>query len=173
MSSHKSLLMFLSSTGFNETEYIVISNDIKKAGYNLFIVSDTHSLCIGSNGLKIKNDIALLNANHNNFNGLIIIGGNGVKLYWDNQILQRLSYKFYECGKLTSAICSAPIIFAKAGIKFEKGVCYPADKSILESCGIEYLDSPVVISRNVITGRDSTASKEFAETTIHYLRKKL
>jgi putative intracellular protease/amidase len=165
--------MFLASTGFNETEYVVISSEIKKAGYNLFIVSDAHSLCIGSNGLKIKNDMALVNANHNNFNGLIIIGGNGIKLYWDNQILQRLSNKFYNCGKLTSAICSAPIIFAKAGIKFEKGVCYPTDKSILESSGIEYLDSPVIISKNVITGKDSAASKEFAESIIHYLRKKL
>ncbi|MBX3009599.1 MAG: DJ-1/PfpI family protein [Melioribacteraceae bacterium] len=165
--------MFLPSTGFNETEFLLISNEIKKAGYNLFIVSDANSLCIGSNGQKIKNDISLVNANHNNFAGLVIIGGSGIKQYWDNHILHSLSSKFYDAGKLISAICSAPIIFAKVGIKFEKGVCYPADKSIFESYGIEFIDNSVVVSKNVITGKDSASSKEFADTVINFLRKKL
>lgn len=169
----KSILVFLPSTGFNETEYLIISNELKKGGYNLFIVSDANSLCIGSTGLKIKNDISLVNANHNNFAGLVIIGGGGIKQYWDNQILQKLSTKFYDAGKLTSAICSAPIIFAKGGIKFEKGVCYPADKSIFESYGIEYIDNSVVVSKNVITGKDRASSKEFAGTVINFLRKNL
>lgn len=166
-----SVLLFLPATDFNEQEYIIISNALSKAGYKVFVVSDSSFLCIGSNGMKVKNDIQLYNVHENNFIGFIIIGGKGTRNYWNNKNLQSISIKFVNNKKAVGAICSAPIILAKAGLITEAATCYPDDIKALESEGVSFKSCKVVSSNKIVTGQDPISSDEFINTFLSQLSK--
>ncbi|MBN2571848.1 MAG: DJ-1/PfpI family protein, partial [Ignavibacteriales bacterium] len=143
----KNILLILPAKNFNEIEYTIIKNTIEKEDFNIFIASDAQSLCIGKNGMKVRPDVSLYNIHESNFCCIIFIGGSGVKNYWSNKDLNGYSNEFNKAGKLVTAICSAPVILARAGLlKDIEAVCYPDDKIELEKEGAIYLDQPVVIS---------------------------
>jgi len=165
--AEKSILFILPKKKFNETEFLVTKRILERHGFKIFIASDAASLCVGRNGLKIKPDVVFFNMNENNFRGIVFIGGNGVKEYWENRVLHNVAQKFLKQKKLVTAICSAPVILANAGIlKKIDATCYPADKQELLKEGGCYLDAPVVVRKYIITARDSESSEEFAETIV-------
>lgn len=170
---NNSILLILPAQDFNEQEYLTISNALLKADKKIFIASDSNSLCVGLNGLKVKNDMKFYNIHERNFGGVIFIGGRGIKNYWNDTLLFSIAQKFNKSNKLIGAICSAPIILARAKIITERATCYPDDKNELEREGIEFKNEPVVINNNIITGRDPSASPEFIRTFLYELSKRL
>ncbi len=168
---NRSVLLFLPAIDFNEQEFLIVSNSLKNAGIKIFIVSDSASICIGSNGLKVKNEIQLYNVHENNFGGIIIIGGKGTRNYWNNQSLHSIAKKFVQNKKPVGAICSAPIILAKAGLIKSAATCYNDDIKELEREGVQYKDFPVYSENKIITGKDPVSSDEFIKTFLYELSK--
>jgi protease I len=164
-----SVLLILPAQNFNEEEYLVITNALERAGIKIFIASDSNFLCVGSTGLKVKNDIQFYNIHESNFAGLILIGGTGTREYWNHPILISTIKKFVKNKKTVGAICSAPIILAKAGVITGCATCYPDDKPELAKQGISYKDEPVVSSNKIITARDPSSSSEFIRTFLYEL----
>ncbi len=162
-----SVLLILPAQNFNEEEYLVTSNSLNKAGIKIFIASDANFLCVGSNGLKVKNDIQFYNIHESNFGGLILIGGKGTRDYWNHPVLISTVQKFVKNKKTVGAICSAPIILAKAGVITGSATCYPDDKCELEKNGVNYKDEPVVSVKKIITARDPAAASEFINTFLY------
>ncbi|MGK9476756.1 DJ-1/PfpI family protein [Melioribacter sp. OK-6-Me] len=167
----KSLLLFLPQIDFSEEEYLAITSVLKKERISYFIASDATGICLGSTGLKVKNDIQLYNIHPTNFEGLIIVGGAGARNYKGNQKLIKIVQAFNKIKKPIGAICSAPLILAKAGVLGEEAVCYPSDKPELISSGIKYKDVPVVKDGRIITARDPQSAIEFIETFISLIKK--
>ena len=167
----KSVLVFLPAQNFNEEEFLIISNTLENSGYQKFIVSDSSFLCVGFNGLKVKNDVLLFNAHESNFAGFLIAGGSGTGNYWNNSSLQNLAKKFASKNKPIGAICSAPIILAKTGLLFEKATCFFDDKKYLEKEGIEFVNLPVVKNGKIITAQEPASSYEFIKTFLFELPK--
>ncbi len=168
---NKSILLFLPAQNFNEHEFIIVSNSLTTAGLKAFIVSDASFLCIGSNGLKVKNDVQLFNVHESNFAGFIIIGGSGTREYWNNLTLQNIAKRFVLNKKPVGALCCAPVILAKAGLLTEPATCFVDDRKALEREGVIFLNSPVVKNQNIITGQDPASSGEFVKTFLHELSK--
>lgn len=169
---NRSVLIILPAQDFNEQEYLIITNALERENIKVFIASDAYALCIGSNGLKVKNDIHLYNIHESNFGGIIFIGGNGVRNYWNSRLLHSIASKFHLKKKPIGAICAAPIILAKAGLITECATCYPDDKKELEKTGVEYKDTPIIISNNIITAKDPTAAADFIKIFLNELAKK-
>ncbi len=167
----KSVLLILPSQNFNEEEYLIVLNALERAGIKVFIASDAHLLCVGSNGLKVKNDIQFYNIHESNFGGVIFIGGSGTRNYWNNVQLQATAQKFSKSRKPVGAICSAPVLLAKAGIISECATCYPDDKLELERQGIQYKNEPVVTKKNIITAQDPSSAPEFVKSFLYELEK--
>lgn len=168
----KSVLVFLPQKNFNEEEYFTIKLFLQKHKYNLFIASDSHTYCVGNCGARVKNDISILNVNEKNFSTLIIIGGEGVRNYFNSEVLRAIINKFYKSKQLIAAICLAPIVLAKSGIlKEHSATCYKTDEVELKASGVEFKDQEVVISKNIITASNPLASGLFAEAIIEYLKK--
>lgn len=166
-----SVLLILPSQNFNEEEYLIVSNALERAGLKVFIASDAHSLCVGSNGLKVKNDIQFYNIHESNFGGVIFIGGSGMRNYWNNVQLQSTAQKFANSKKPVGAICSAPVLLAKAGIISECATCHPDDKLELERQGIQYKNEPVVAKKNIITAQEPGSAPEFIKFFLYELAK--
>jgi len=163
----KSILLILPKKNFNEIEFLTTKQILEKGGCTIFIASDAACFCEGKNGLKIKSDVSLLNINENSFGGIVFIGGSGVKEYWHNQLLHKIARKFFEKKKITSAICSAPVILANAGLlKNITATCFPDDKGELIKAGAEYKDASVIVRKNIITANGASASEEFAEAIL-------
>ena len=170
--TNNSVLLILPAEDFNEQEYLIISNALERAQMKVFIASDANTLCIGSNGLKVKNDVQFYNIHESNFGGIVFIGGKGVKNYWDNTNLHLIAQKFQKNRKPVGAICSAAVILAKAGVITGCATCYPENKLEIEKEGIEFKDEPVIKNNNTITGRDPMAAVEFAKVFLYELAKK-
>jgi protease I len=165
----KSVLLILPAQNFNEEEYLIIVNALERVSVKIFIASDSYSLCIGSNGLKVKHDVQLYNIHESNFNGLIIVGGSGTREYWNHPLIKATAQKFANNKKTIGAICSAPIILARAGLLKGQATCFPDDKSALEKEGISYIDTPVVNQKKMITAQNPTATPEFMKTFLYEL----
>ena len=167
--TRNSILLILPAKDFNEEEYLVSTKALEKVGVKIFIASDSNFLCIGSGGLKVKNDIQFYNMHESNFDGLIIIGGKGTRDYWNNQVLISTVQKFVKNKKPVGAICSAPIILANAGVISCCATCYPDDRAEIERQGISYNDESVVSSKKIITARDPSSTAEFIKTFLYEL----
>lgn len=167
--SKNSVLLIIPAHNFNQEEYLIITSSLEKAGIKVFIASDSNFLCVGSGGLKVKNDIQFYNIHESNFAGLILVGGSGMRSYWNNKAIHSTAQKFAKSKKTIGAICSAPIILAKAGLLSTNATCHSDDRKELEKEGVEYKDLPVVTQKNIVTAQNPGASSEFVKAFLYEL----
>ncbi len=166
-----SVLLFLPAKDFNEEEYSIIRKLLLKYGKNIFITSDDHYVCSGSKGMKVKSDTSFYNINIKNFAALILIGGKGSRAYWDNEKLYNITRNFNDAQKVIGAICSAPVLLAKAGILNNKSAtCYYEDKNELINLGINYQDRAVVTDKNIVTSNGSQSAAQFTKAVLHLIK---
>jgi len=168
ISKKNSVLIFLPKKDFNEEEYNIVRAKLMKAGKQVFITSDDHSVCSGSKGLKVKSDTNFYNVNVNNFGAFILIGGVGSKAYWKNESLHNIIKNFFDARKVIAAICSSPVTLAKAGIlQKKKATCFSENKMELVNAGIDYQDRNVVVDGNIVTADSSSSTMQFVESILH------
>ena len=168
---NNSILMILAADNFNDEEFIIVKDSLLKAGFKIFIASDANNLCVGKKGMRVKNDMKLFNIHENNFGGIVFIGGNGIKKYWDNEKLQKAAKDFFESKKPVAAICSAVVILARAGIlKGLSAACWNEDERELQSENIQIKDAPVVTRKKIITGSGPESAQEFVNAFISKLK---
>ena len=166
-----SILIFLSATNFSEEEYLIVKKVILKAGKSIFITSDSNTVCSGNCGMKVKADTDFFNVNEKNFAAAILIGGKGSKDYWDNKQLHGIVCNFNRAGKIVGAICSAPVILARAGIIATMPItCWPEDKNELINLGIEYKDRSIIAENNIVTADGPRSAEQFAETVLNMIK---
>jgi len=168
----RSVLIFLPANNFSEEEYNTSKLFLAKNDFRIFIGSDSVSLCKGDHDLKVKADVSLFNIHPENFSALILIGGAGVRAYWNNLALMSITKKFNEQNKIIGAICAAPVVLAKAGIlNNQKSACFPADKNEMQKFGAIYSEEKIVVSENVVTASDISVSQEFIEKVIYHVNR--
>ena len=167
---NKNILIILPAKDFNSEEYLITKKTFEKGGFKVFISSDTNSLCLGDNGIKVKADVSLFNIHASNFLAVIFIGGNGVRKYWDNKSYHRITKLFTQSNKIVAAICAAPVILQRAGLLDNKNAtCFPFDKKELEKGNTKYQDTNVVVDGKIVTGQSSSNTVEFSQTIIQIL----
>jgi len=163
-----SILLFLPASNFSEEEYQIINRVFARAGKQVFISSDSSSVCNGERGMKVKADIDYFNVNEKNFAAIVLIGGKGSREYWDNEHLHRIVKRFKSSGKIVSAICSAPIILARAGLLSKiSATCWFEDKNELLKLGVQYQDRNLVVDNNILTANGPRSAEQFAESVIN------
>jgi protease I len=164
------VLIVLAAEDFEEHEYLTVKNVLQKYGCKIFITSDAHSLCIGSHGHKVRPDVLFFNIHQQNFAAVVFIGGNGIRKYWNNSALHKIVRAFYSANKIVAAICSAPVILAKAGILSEANVtCFEKDKFEIEKSGLKYSEDNLAVCNNVITAQSPSEALDFANLVAHHI----
>ncbi len=166
-----SILIFLPANNFGEEEYLITTKVFLKSGKNVFITSDSNTVCSGDNGLKVKADTDFYNVNEKNFSAIVLIGGKGSKDYWDNAQLHHIVKNFKRVGKIVAAICSAPVILARAGLLSKiPATCWSEDKNELINLGIEYKDRSIIAENAVVTADGPRSAEQFAETVLNMIK---
>jgi len=100
------------------------------------------------------------------FDGIILVGGMGAAIYWDDANIRKFVQYFARTpNKIVAAICLAPVTLARAGVLAGKKATVFEDRETikeLKNNGAVYEKTDVVISGNIITASGPAASEKFA-----------
>ena len=166
-----SILIFLPATDFSEEEFLASKRIFERAGKQLFITSDTYTVCSGETGLKVGSEMNLFNVNEKNFAAFVLIGGKGSGKYWNDKTLHKVLKKFKDAGKVIGAVCKAPVILARAGVLDKlSATCWNEDKNELIKAGINYQDRSVIAENKIVTSDDPQSAVQFAETVLNLIK---
>ena len=117
------------ATGFEEGEALFLADILKRASFDVKLVSITSSdLISGSHDITVKTDM-FLDDSIKDFDMIILPGGlpGATNLRDSNKVIEMVKY-FNENNKYIGAICAAPIVLDRPGIvKNKKLTSYPSD----------------------------------------------
>jgi len=149
--------------GFEEIEAISIIDVLRRAGLDVVTISVTGKLEVnGAHQIKVLADELFENVDYSRIYMIVLPGGMPGAANLDaHKGLKAQIVKFNDENKLLAAICAAPLVYGNLGIlNGKQAVCYPGFEKYLK--GAEVLNSPVVESGNVITGRGPGVAIQFA-----------
>lgn len=160
----KNVLMVVAPKDFEDIELYAPKTLLELNGANVTVAS-TSSTALGLNGSTYTTDIMIANAKAKDYDAIVIVGGTGViGTLWEDQDLRNLVKDANKQKKIIAAICAAPPVLARAGIlKDKKATMFPWSDGIKEltNNGVKYVDKEVVVSGNIVTGRNPDASVAF------------
>ncbi|HCW04666.1 MAG TPA: DJ-1 family protein [Clostridium sp.] len=156
----KKLLLFLAE-GFEEIEALTVVDVLRRAEVEVDMCSLSEEYVNGAHNIKVKSDLHLDDLDQNNYDGLILPGGPGTDNLKNNVRVVQLVKDFYMNGKLTAAICAAPIVLAEAGIVNGHNITsYPTVQNFLDNS--IYKEEAVVLDNNILTSRGPATALPFA-----------
>jgi protease I len=160
----RSVLVYLPQQLFNEQEFEPALRSISLAGVETRLVAADSGVAVSMSQLVVRLDLALRDVNVADFAGLVLIGGSGAAIYWDDTLLQARCREFANSGKIVAAIGIAPVTLARAGVlKGRKATVFRDRATIdwLRQAGAEFRFNGLVADRNIITAASSEQAHAF------------
>jgi len=171
----KKILMVVAFKDFKDEEYFVTKEVLEKADYLIETTSSQKGMALGTEGNEAVIILLPNEVNPQNYEGIVFVGGSGMRKELDNQEFQKLAQEFVKNDKIVAAICVAPGLLAKAGVLNNlKATVWSSvlDKSqikILEENGAIYENKSVVQDGKIVTANGSDAAQEFGEKIVETL----
>lgn len=162
----RSALMVIAPRDFRDEEFKIPFEYLKGLGHKVTVASLDTTKAIGMLNLEVKPDLKLEDVDTLVYDAMILVGGTGSVIYWDNKLVHQLAKHFARPPKLLAAICLAPVTLARAGVLKDKEVTVYKDRATLEEMkkgGARYREKNVVICGNVITAAGPQAAQGFAQ----------
>lgn len=154
--------------GFEEIEGLSVVDICRRAGIDVTTasisgtkqVTGAHAIPVGADELFEDVDFAAMD-------GIVLPGGMpGTKYLQEHEGVNEMVKQFASDGRLTAAICAAPSVFGNAGILQDiPATCYPG----CETPGVNWTGEPVVVCKNIITGKGPGLAAMFALALVAYL----
>lgn len=157
--------------GFEELEALAPLDILRRAGFEVETVSITKDMeVVGSHGLRVICDTTINLISPEIAELMILPGGMpGSENLAASEELAKILTKQNEEGKWLAAICAAPFVLGQLNIlQGKQATCYPGYEQYLQ--GAEFVEKPVVVSQNVITGNGAGAAVRFAFTIVAKLK---
>lgn len=157
------VLMIIAPIGYQDMEYGNTKAVLEKKGHEVVTASTTQT-AQGALGGSANADLMLGKANQADYDALVFIGGPGTAIYFQNPKALELARSFSQAGKVTAAICIAPVILANAGILEGKhATVFPSGAKDLVKKGALFTAAAVEIDGNIVTANGPSAAKKFGE----------
>ena len=169
----KTTILIHLATGFEETEAVTIIDVLRRAGFNVTVVSITGFRKVtGAHNISVEADQLFEDVDYDHADMIILPGGMpGTTNLQNHPGLKEKILQFNKENKNIGAICAAPMILGSLGLlKGKKAVCYPGFES--ELIGATVLESPFVVDGNIITGRGVGTALEFSLGIVSLLKGK-
>lgn len=162
----KWFVMIVAPRAFRDEEFKIPYEFLTGLGHKIRVASRDTIYATGLLGTVIKPQLVIKEIDSLAFDGMILVGGTGAAIYWNDENVHNLARYFERTpGKIVSAICLAPITLARAGILNGRRATVFRDRSTIaefKEKGVLYLQDDVVISGNVITAASPQDSEKFA-----------
>ena len=156
---------------FQDEEFAGVADAIEASGYRMNVVSVQGGEATGMYGgtIEIKDTIKHV---EDYGLGVVVIGGSGCHVLWDNADLISLVQRVDSDDSLVAAICAAPGVLASAGVLEGGQACWsnsPDLDAIMAGVSCEDTGALVTEYENIITGQGPEAAIEFGKAIIDYL----
>jgi len=162
----RTVLVYLPQQLFNEQEFEPALRRLSLAGIETRLAAADSGVAVSMSQLVVRLDLALRDVNAADYAGLVLIGGSGASLYWDDSLLQAKCREFAAGGKILAAIGIAPVTLARAGVlKGRKATAF-RDRTVVEwlrQAGATYCFKGVVADHNVITAASPEQTRAFGQ----------
>ncbi len=153
---------------FQKDEYGVPKKVLEDAGIRVLTASTTLTPS-NTNNEQITADCTIENIP--NADAIVVIGGSGAPMLFDNETLKNKIQAFAQLDKIVAAICISPVLLANMGLlEGKRATVYPSGADELKNWGAEYSDEPVVVDGRIITARDPNAAQEFGKALVRALQ---
>ena len=155
-------LVMILAPGFEELEAIGTADVLARLKINVTFAGLDSIKITGSHNFTIAAHHKLADLSASDYDGVILPGGlPGSTNLLESDLVIRWIKDMHLNGKITAAICAAPIVLAKAGVlNSGKFTMYPGFDSYLN--GLQYSDAPAERDGNVVTGKGPGATFAFA-----------
>jgi 4-methyl-5(b-hydroxyethyl)-thiazole monophosphate biosynthesis len=155
--------------GFEETEAVAVVDVLRRAGIDTVIAGLHDGPVSSARKVRVIPDTVIDTVKSDDFDMIVLPGGQpgSDNLNADPRVKELIT-SFSRKGKLTGAICAAPIVLASAGILEGKHVtAYPSYKDKLG--GAMYEEQSVVTDGNVLTSRGAGTALTFGLAIVERL----
>ncbi|MFB0613240.1 type 1 glutamine amidotransferase domain-containing protein [Aurantiacibacter poecillastricola] len=170
-------VMILATDGFEQSELEKPKANLEEAGYETVVVSLEDGQIKGWDkddwGSPVKVDLTLAEANSNEFDALLLPGGqiNPDLLRVEEKAVQIVK-DFNTEGKPIAAICHAPWLLIEAGIvQGREATSYHSIRTDLKNAGANVVDKEVARDGNLITSRNPDDIPAFSKALIEALER--
>ncbi len=166
MENTKQAVLIVASNGFQDKEFEDTQKVLQEKDINT-IVSSTENIAKGKLGKVLEVDVLLKDLDVSNYSAIVFIGGPGATDYKNNETALQIAQKARQENKILGAICIAPVILAKASILQGKNATVWSNETnkeaidFLKENGANFIDKPIVIDGNIITGNGPGAAYQF------------
>lgn len=159
----KTVVFFIANKDFKDVEYLEPKEILVNQGVTVKTISSAEE-AVGVEGTKIEIDANIREVIAEDYDGIIIAGGQGISQYFQDSDLLTAIKNFNQKGKLVAAICWAPEVLAHAGVlKGKRATVWPGAKEAIVRGGALYLDEEVVVDDNIITAAGPAYATKFGE----------
>ncbi|WP_321343178.1 DJ-1 family glyoxalase III [uncultured Draconibacterium sp.] len=149
--------------GFEEIEAISIIDTLRRAGFEVTVVSMNKSMEVeGAHEITLKADTLFEDLDYDNMDMIVLPGGMpGAANLKAHSGLREQILNFSDMKKPLAAICAAPMVFGNLGLLKEKqATCYPGFEDELH--GAIITGEAVEEAENIITGKGAGVAIKFA-----------
>ncbi len=166
------IVMLIAPRDFRDEELLIPRKIFQENGYKVVVASLRKGVCVGMLGTKVNVSTTVDQINSNDYSALVLVGGVGSTVFFNNTKVQNLAIEFYKQGKVVSAICLAPVTLANAGLlKDKKATVWRSEAKRLVQQGAKYVSEDVVSDEGIVTGAGPFAAEKFAYEVLSELEK--
>jgi len=164
------VVYMLLAAGFEEMESFVPADLLRRAGIETVLVSTGGEYVTGGQGITVKADLLLEQADLDKAELVILLGGGvGVANLFEDTRAEAFVKEAAQREIPLAAICAAPTLLARWGLlEGKQAVCYPtwADRLV----GAEYQEGEkLAVDGRFITGQAAGASFDFGLKLVELL----
>jgi protease I len=162
----------LTENGFEQVELTVPKAALELEGFTVHVISPQSDKVKAWNftdwGIDVKVDVALADANPDDYAALVLPGGVlNPDILRLNELAVTFVKEFVESGKPVAAICHGPQMLIETGLlKGKTMTSYPAVKTDMINAGANWVDEDVVHFQNLITSRTPNDLEAFCDELI-------
>ncbi len=171
----KRVLMIIAPKDFRDEEYVYPHAALQLAGADITVASTHEGMCTGMLGAKVEANTTIEDAADDNWDMVVIVGGNGADVYWDNPTVHKIAQDAVQAKIPLAAICISPSTLARAGVlDGVKATAWKDREQDLKDHGAIWTGDPVTegvssTGSPIVTGNGPKAAYAFAQTLCNQL----
>lgn len=161
------VLFIIAPKDYQDNEYGIPRRIIEGAGHEVVVASKGVEFASGMLGGRAAVDMDISQIHADDYDALVIPGGSGANLYFDDSAVHQIVKDFFNSGKLVASICISPSTLANSGVlEGKRATSFPTQKGNLVAHGADFVESNVVEDGNIITGSGPSAAEEFGKKIV-------